>query len=45
MNLKVDYERNSNKFPNDIRKSFLTSLNSLIDKFKGILFKIKENNK
>ena len=45
INLKVDYERNSNKFPNDIRKSFLTSLNSLLDKFKGIMIKIKENNK
>ena len=27
INLKVDYERNSNKFPDDIRKSFLNSLN------------------
>ena len=45
INLKVDYERNSNKFPNDIRKSFLTSLNSLLDKFKSIMIKIKENNK
>ena len=45
INLKVDYERNSSKFPNDIRKSFLTSLNNLLDKFKGIMIKIKENNK
>ena len=45
INLKIDYERNSSKFPNDIRKSFMTSLNSLLDKFKGIMIKIKENNK
>ena len=45
INLKIDYERSSNKLPNDMRRSFLKSLDGLLDKFKGIMIKIKENNK
>ena len=45
INLKVDFERHSNKMQNDLKRSFLSTLNSLLDKFKKIILKIKENNK
>ena len=45
INFKVDYERNSNKLPTSTQKSLLSVINNLVDKFKNIILKIKENNK
>ena len=45
INFKVDYERYIKKLPSDATKSLNQMLNNLIDEFKGIVIKIKENNK
>tara|TARA_B100000035_G_scaffold89089_2_gene75022 strand:- start:18350 stop:21133 length:2784 start_codon:yes stop_codon:yes gene_type:complete len=45
INLKVDFERHSSKIENNLKRTFLSTLNSLLDKFKNIIVKIKENNK
>ena len=45
INFKVDQERYSKGLPNNERKSLSNLLNNLIDKFKTIIIKIKENNK
>ena len=45
INFKVDYERYIKKLPSDATKSLNKMLNNLIDEFKGIVIKIKENNK
>ena len=45
INLKIDFERRSNNIDSDLKNTFLSSLNSLLDKFKKIIIKIKENNK
>ncbi len=45
INFKVDYERYIKKLPSDVTKSLNRMLNNLIDEFKGIVIKIKENNK
>ena len=45
INFKVDYERYIKKLPSDATNSLNKMLNNLIDEFKGIVIKIKENNK
>ncbi len=45
INFKVDYERYIKSLPVDATKSLNQMLNNLIDEFKGIVIKIKENNK
>ena len=45
INLKIDFERRSNKIDSSLKNTFLSSLNILLDKFKKIIIKIKENNK
>ena len=45
INFKVDYERYVKKLPVEATKSLNQMLNNLIDEFKGIVIKIKENNK
>jgi chromosome segregation protein len=45
INFKVDYERYIKKLPSDATKSLNHMLNNLIDEFKEIVIKIKENNK
>ena len=44
-NFKVDYERHIKNLPTEIAKSLNLMLNNLIDEFKEIVIKIKENNK
>ena len=45
INFKIDYERHLPDLPSDQKISLTTSLNNLIDLFKKITIKIKENNK
>ena len=45
INFKVDYERHMKTLPIDATKSLNQMLNNLIDEFKRIVIKIKENNK
>ena len=45
INFKVDYERHIKSLPANATKSLNQMLNNLIDEFKGIVIKIKENNK
>ena len=45
INFKVDYERHIKALPVDTTKFLNQMLNNLIDEFKGIVSKIKENNK
>ena len=45
INFKVDYERYIKKLPSDATNSLNKMLNNLIDEFKEIVIKIKENNK
>ncbi len=45
INFKVDYERYIKTLPVDATKSLNQMLNNLIDEFKRIVIKIKENNK
>ena len=44
-NFKVDYERHIKNLPTEIAKSLNLMLNNLVDEFKEIVIKIKENNK
>tara|TARA_Y100001936_G_scaffold110477_1_gene108642 strand:+ start:1448 stop:4231 length:2784 start_codon:yes stop_codon:yes gene_type:complete len=45
INLKIDFERHSDKLDSNLKDTLLSSLNSLLDKFKKIIIKIKDNNK
>jgi chromosome segregation protein len=45
INFKVDYERHIKTLPTDTTKTLNQMLNNLIDEFKRIVIKIKENNK
>jgi len=45
INFKVDYERHIKNLPVDTAKSLNLMLNNLVDEFKKIVIKIKENNK
>ncbi len=45
INFKVDYERHNKSLPADVTKSLNQMLNNLVDEFKRIVIKIKENNK
>ena len=44
-NFKVDYERHIKNLPTEIAMSLNLMLNNLVDGFKEIVIKIKENNK
>jgi len=45
MKFKVDFDRNLNNLPKDIISPLNFKINKLIDEFKKIIIKIKENNK
>ena len=45
INFKVDYDRHSKDLPKDAIKSLSSMLDNLVDEFKRIIIKIKENNK
>ncbi len=45
INFKVDYERHIKNLPANVTKSLNQMLNKLVDEFKNIVIKIKENNK
>ena len=45
INFKVDYERHIRNLPTETAKSLNLMLDNLVDEFKEIVIKIKENNK
>ena len=45
MKFKVDFDRNLNNLPKDFINPLNLKINQLIDEFKKIIIKIKENNK
>lgn len=45
INFKVDYDRHLSSLPKDIINPLNLKLNHLVDEFKRIIIKIKENNK
>ena len=45
MKFKVDFDRSLNNLPKDIINPLNLKINELIDEFKKIIIKIKENNK
>lgn len=45
INFKVDYDRHISSLPKDIINPLNLKLNHLVDEFKRIIIKIKENNK
>ena len=45
INFKVDYDRSFSSLPKDITNPLNIKINHLVDEFKKIIIKIKENNK
>ncbi len=45
INFKIDFDRQLKTLPNNDSKTLTTLLNNLVDGFKQIIIKIKENNK